>query len=341
MSDTISVQLPAGVEPRWVVGVDIGGTNLSVGLVPWAGGEPLALRRGPTRAAGGGEAVVGRVVELIRSSIAEVLSTTGAPSEAVVGVGIGSPGPLDRRTGVVITTPNLGWKNFPLRDLITAEIALPATLDNDANCATYGEWWLGAGQGEDTLVGLTLGTGIGGGIVLNGELFHGVSDAAGEIGHMTINFAGRRCKCGNYGCLEAYASGPNIAARAVEGIEAGAESLLRDMVDGDLTLLTAAHVSDAALAGDGYAHEVILETAKLLGVGVANIINALNPGAVVIAGGVTRAGELLFEPIRAEVRRRAFRPAADSCRILAADLPETAGVIGAAAVFKRAAVGHL
>ena len=327
--------------PRWIVGVDIGGTNLSVGLVPWEGGEPLALRRVPTLAAGGGEAVVGRVVELIRSSMAEVLGSTGAPAEAVAGVGIGSPGPLDRRTGVVITTPNLGWKNFPLRELVTDRIHLPATLDNDANCATYGEWWLGAGQGVDTLVGMTLGTGIGGGIILDGEIFHGVSDAAAEIGHMTINFAGRRCKCGNYGCLEAYASGPNIAARAVEGIEAGAVSMLPGMVDGDLDALTAAHVSEAALAGDPYAHEVILETAKLLGVGVANIINALNPGAVVIAGGVTRAGDLLFEPIRAEVRRRAFRPASEACRILAADLPETAGVIGAAGVFKRVAVGRL
>lgn len=327
--------------PRWIVGVDIGGTNISVGLVPWEGGEPLALRRVPTLAAGGGEAVVGRVVELIRSSMAEVLKSTGAAAEAVAGVGIGSPGPLDRETGVVITTPNLGWRNFPLRDLVTDQIQLPATLDNDANCATYGEWWLGAGRGVDTLVGLTLGTGIGGGIVLDGEIFHGVSDAAGEIGHMTINFAGRRCKCGNYGCLEAYASGPNIAARAVEGLEAGATSVLAEMVDGELDRITAAHVSEAALAGDPYAHEVILETAKLLGVGVANIINALNPGAVVIAGGVTRAGDLLFEPIRAEVRRRAFRPAVEACRILPARLPETAGVIGAAGVFKRVAVGRL
>jgi glucokinase len=155
-----------------------------------------------------------------------------AAIEDFAGVGIGSPGPLDRATGTVINTPNLGWRNFPLRDLISNAVGLPATLDNDANCATYGEWWLGAGRNVDTLVGLTLGTGIGGGIVLNGEIFHGVSDAAGEIGHMTIEANGRKCKCGNYGCLEAYASGPAIALRAVEGIEAGAESLLPALVDG-------------------------------------------------------------------------------------------------------------
>lgn len=341
MSGQTDLNLRPGVEPRWIVGVDLGGTNVSVGLIPWEGGAPLALRKQKTLAAEGGQAVVARVVGMVRESIAEVLQSTGAPSGAVAGVGMGCPGPLDRETGVVITTPNLGWKDFPFRDLVTRELGLPGTLDNDANCATYGEWWLGAGRGVDTLVGLTLGTGIGGGIVLNGELFHGVSDAAGEIGHMTINFAGRRCKCGNYGCLEAYASGPNIAARAVEGIEAGTPSILVELVEGDLGRLTAAHVSEAALLGDAHAHEVMQETAKLLGVGVANVVNALNPGAVVIAGGVTRAGDHLFEPLRAEVRRRAFRPAADACRIVPAELPDTAGVVGAAAVFKRTVAGSL
>lgn len=341
MSGQTDLNLRPGTEPRWIVGVDLGGTNVSVGLVPWEGGPPLALRKQRTGAAEGGQAVVARVVRMVQEAMQEVLASTGASDGAVAGVGMGSPGPLNRETGVVITTPNLGWRDFPFRDLVTDALGLPGTLDNDANCATYGEWWLGAGRGEDTLVGLTLGTGIGGGIVLNGELFHGVSDAAGEIGHMTINFAGRRCKCGNYGCLEAYASGPNIAARAVEGIEAGAGSILSEMVDGDLASLTAAHVSDAALLGDAYAHEVMQETAKLLGVGVSNVVNALNPGAIVIAGGVTRAGEHLFEPLRAEVRRRAFRPAAEACRIVPAELPETAGVIGAAAVFKRTVMGRL
>lgn len=341
MSGQTDLRLPEGVEPRWVVGVDLGGTNVSVGLVPWEGGMPLAFQKLPTEASKGGEAVVARVASMIRDAVDRVLQETGAPREAVAGVGLGSPGPLDRKTGVVLTTPNLGWKNFPLRSLVVEQVGLPATLDNDANCATYGEWWLGAGREESTLVGLTLGTGIGGGIVLDGELFHGVSDAAGEIGHMTVNFAGRKCKCGNYGCLEAYASGPNIAARAVEGIEAGAASILVEMVDGELERITAAHVSDAAVQGDAHAHDVMLETAKLLGVGVANILNILNPGAVVIAGGVTRAGDHLFEPLRAEVRRRAFRPAAEACRIVPAELPETAGVIGAAGVFKRTVLGHL
>jgi glucokinase len=256
-------------------------------------------------------------------------------------VGIGSPGPLDRQTGVVINTPNLGWRNFPLRDLVSNGVGLPSALDNDANCATYGEWWLGAGREVDTLVGLTHGTGIGGGIVLNGEIYHGISDVAGEIGHMTIDSTGRRCKCGNYGCLEAYASGPAIALRAVEGIESGVDTVLTEMVGGKLDQITAATVYEAAVGGDPYAEEVVKDTAKFLGAGVANIINILNPEMVVIAGGVTRAGEHLFAPLRAEVRLRAFRSAEERCRIVPAELLGTAGVVGAAAMFKRATYGQV
>ncbi len=326
---------------RWIVGLDIGGTNMVVGLIPFEGGSPMAMRKLPTRPEGGGENVVARASDAIGAAVDEVLQATGGNREDVLGVGIGSPGPLNRTTGVVLETPNLGWVDFPLRDLVSRAVSLPATLDNDANCATFGEWWLGAGRGARVLVGMTLGTGIGGGLVLDGEIHHGASDAAGEFGHMTIDAMGRRCNCGNYGCLEAYASGPNIAARAVEGIRAGVESILEDLVDGELDSITAATVYEAVVLGDPYAREVMNETAKFLAVGVANLINALNPEIVVIAGGVTRAGDHLFIPLRKEVRRRAFRSAVAACRILPAALPETAGVIGAAAVFKKETFGFL
>jgi len=326
---------------RWIVGLDIGGTNMVVGLVPFEGGPPLALRKLPTLPEGGGEDVVARAAQAIHAAVDEVIQSTGASRGEILGVGIGSPGPLDRSTGTVLETPNLGWVNFPLRDLVSRAVGMPATLDNDANCATFGEWWLGAGRGSKVLVGLTLGTGIGGGLVLDGEIHHGVSDAAGEFGHMTIDSMGRRCNCGNYGCLEAYASGPNIAARAVEGIRAGVESVLVDLVDGALERITAATVYEGVVLGDAYAREVMNETAKFLGVGIANLVNALNPEAVVIAGGVTRAGDHLFVPLRKEVRRRAFRSAVDVCRILPAALPETAGVVGAAGVFKKEMFGSV
>lgn len=329
------------VDKRWIVGVDLGGTNIVVGVLPIEGGEPLALRSLATEAGRGAKFVVDRIIAMIQEAIGTVIAEHGGGRGDFAGIGIGSPGPLDRATGTVIDTPNLGWRNFPLRDLVANGVGLPAVLDNDANCATYGEWWQGAGSGTKTLVGLTLGTGIGGGIVLNGEIFHGVSDAAGEIGHMTIDSTGRKCKCGNYGCLEAYASGPAIALRAVEGIEAGAETVLPDLVRGHLDDITAATVYEAVLLGDAYANEVMRETAKFLGAGVANIINVLNPEMVVIAGGVTLAGDHLFIPLRAEVRRRAFKSAEAACQICSAKLQGTAGVIGAAGVFKRERFGFV
>ena len=341
-----TVNLTAGAAPpegdvHWLLGIDIGGTNLVVGAVPWAGGEAVAIQGAETNARRGPEAVVADVVEMVERVVEELEARNGATRAMIGGVGIGCPGPVDRRSGKVLTTPNLGWSDLPLRDLVADGVGFAATLDNDANCATFGEWWLGAGRGYGNMVGITLGTGIGGGLVMMGDLVRGASGAAGEIGHMTIDFTGRRCNCGNYGCLEAYCSGPNIAARAREGIEAGVESLLEGLVDGDLDRISAATVYEAAALDDAFANEVISETAKILGAGVANIINVFNPEAVVITGGVTSAGDQLFRPLRAEVRRRAFRSAAESCVIVPGSLPGTAGVIGAAGVFKKTVYGRV
>jgi len=320
---------------RYIVGVDVGGTNIVVGTVPQDGSELVGVVSEPTRPEEGPDAVVERIITLTRASMAQ------AQGKEIVGVGIGSPGPLDTKTGVVLLTPNLGWINMPLRDRVAAGLGLPATLDNDANCAIFGEWWRGAARGVEHVVGLTVGTGIGGGIVLHGDVYHGASDIAGEIGHMTIDSTGRRCKCGNYGCLEAYASGPAIAARAVEGVEAGAETALPTYVGGDLKLITAQVVYEAAHDGDDYALEVVRDTAKFLGAGVASIINIFNPQVVVICGGVTLAGDKLFVPLRGEVNRRAFKPAVEVCRILPGELTGTAGVWGAAAVFIKRTWGRV
>ena len=314
---------------RYVVGIDIGGTNIVAGTVAEDGSEVLGLVSEPTLAEQGAEGVLSRIMKLARASMA------AARGKEIAGLGIGSPGPLDTTTGVVLLTPNLGWVNFPLRDRVAGVLGMPATLDNDANCAIFGEWWRGAARGASHVVGLTIGTGIGGGIVLAGRVYRGKSDIAGEIGHMTIDLNGRRCKCGNYGCLEAYASGPAIAARAIEGIEAGADSSLPRYVNGDLARITAQIVYEAAHDGDGYALEVVHDTAKFLGAGVANVVNIFNPEVVVICGGVTLAGDKLFLPLRSEVKRRAFKPAVEACRIVPGELTGTAGVYGAAAVFMQ------
>jgi glucokinase len=311
---------------RYVVGIDVGGTNLVAGTVAEDGSEIIGVVSEPTLAEQGPDAVVGRIVKLAHASMAD------AKGKNIVGVGIGSPGPLNTKTGIVLLTPNLGWTNMPLREKVGSALGLPATLDNDANCAVYGEWWRGAAQGAKYVVGLTIGTGIGGGIVIDGEIYHGASDVAGEIGHMVIDANGRHCKCGNYGCIEAYASGPNIAARAVEGI-GSFDSTLPQYVNGDLTKITAQIVYEAANDGDAYALDIVRETAHLLGAAVSSLVNIFNPDVVVICGGVTQAGDTLFKPLRSEVKRRAFKPAWDACRIVPGTLPGTAGVYGAAAVF--------
>jgi glucokinase len=326
---------PAATHLPCIIGVDLGGTNLVVGAMTADGANRFATHSVPTRADLGADGVVARIAEQIERVIADTCQATGRTRADFLGVGIGSPGPLDRARGLVIFTPNLGWRDFPLRDRVQDAVHLPATLDNDANCATLGEWWVGAAKGARNVVGLTIGTGIGGGLILDGRLYHGASDVAGELGHATIDANGRRCGCGNYGCLEAYASGPAIAERAREALAGGEPSILPGLVGGDLARLTAAHVYEAGHRGDELAIEVVRDTAKFLGIGVANLLNIFNPEVVVLAGGVTQAGDSLFEPLRAEVRRRAFKPAVDACRIVPGTLQGTAGVVGAVATFAQ------
>src|SRR6478672_790526 len=322
---------------RYVLGIDIGGTNLVVGCVAEDGSALYGRASGPTQAEAGASDVMDRLVTLAQSCMEE--TRRAVPGAEILGVGVGAPGPLDTHRGIVLLSPNLGWVNFPLRQIIRDRLGLHAELDNDANCAVLGEWWVGAARGSRHAIGITIGTGVGGGLILDGKLYHGASDVAGEIGHTTIDTEGRRCKCGNYGCLEAYASGPNIALRAVEEIEAGAVSRLPSLVGGDLSKVTAQTVYQAAQDGDDLALEVVNDTARFLGVGIGNLLNIFNPEAVVVCGGVTLAGDHLFVPLRREVARRAFKPAVSACRIVPGELAGTAGVYGAAKAFLDQTLG--
>ena len=334
--------MPTKKRHEYIIGVDLGGTNIVVGAMSADGKHHYAVRSIPTSAELGAEGVADRIVGLIEGVILDTIAQTKAQRRDFIGVGIGAPGPLDREKGIVIVAPNLGWRMFPLRDRIGERLNLPATLDNDANCATVGEWWQGAAKGATNVIGMTIGTGIGGGLILDGKLFHGSSDVAGEIGHTTIDLNGRHCKCGNYGCLEAYASGPAIATRAREVlVREETASLLPSLVDGRLEAITAEIVYRAAQKGDAVASEIVRDTARYLGAGIANLLNILNADVVVVAGGVTQAGDALFVPLRAEVRRRAFRPAVDATQIVAGTLPGTAGVVGAVATFKMQHLGAL
>lgn len=325
---------------RFVLGIDIGGTNLVVGSVAADGSALVALGSEPTHAEAGQSDVLDRLIALAQRTIEQTKREVRGAE--LIGVGVGAPGPLDTKSGIVLLTPNLGWVNLPLRQIIHDRLALPAALDNDANCAVLGEWWMGAARGTRIAIGITIGTGIGGGLILDGKLFHGASDCAGEIGHTTIDTEGRRCKCGNYGCLEAYASGPAIAERAREALRGDeGESIILGLVDGDPKRITAQTVYEASKRGDTIAREVVRETARFLGAGVSNLLNIFNPDVVVLAGGVTQAGDALFRPLRAEVKRRAFKPAVEACRIVPGALPLSAGVVGAIATFKMQTLGEL
>jgi glucokinase len=270
----------------------------------------------PTDAARGPEHGLRRLFDLGRQAVQD----TGAD---VAAVGIGCGGPLDSAAGVLIAPLHLpGWTDVPVVELAAAEFSLPVVLDNDATAAAAGEHRFGAGRGASNMLYLTVSTGVGGGIILDGRVFRGRTGNGGELGHVTVDWRGRLCKgCGRLGCLEAYASGTSIAERAREA---------------GLSLETASDVAAAARSGDTVAKRVWNETCEALACGVASLANVFEPERVVIGGGVSREGEQLLGPVREQVRAAAIGPVARSLEVVAAELGDTVGVVGAAAVaFER------
>jgi glucokinase len=306
-----------------VLAIDIGGTKLAAGIVD---AEGRIVERGevPTQAAEGLKPVLGRIVGLGK----DLLARARMASVHVERIGVGCAGPVDLKAGVVFNPPNLpGWTRVPLTERIEGALGVPTVLENDANAAALGEYRYGAGRGAGSIVYMTVSTGIGGGIILDGKVWHGLKDAAGEVGHMTVCPDGPVCGCGNRGCLEAMSSGPSIARRARQAVAAGRPSALSRIRDP-----TSADVVRLAQEGDSIASEVWDEAVRYLGIGVAAVITILAPARVIIGGGVTRAGDFLFEPLRAEVRRRVKLVPVESVPILPATLGPDVGILGAAAV---------
>lgn len=311
--------------PDLTIGVDLGGTNIKVGLVT-ADGKIVRRHRVTTEARTGPQGVADRICRACR----DMLEAAGERPDAVRGVGVGSPGTIDIENGVVLFSPNLdGWNDVPLRKMVESGLGMRCVVDNDANVAALAEQWLGVGRGADSLVLLTLGTGIGGGIVLGGHIWHGGNGVAGEVGHMSINPDGPRCGCGNHGCLEAYASATAMVRRMREAIDAGTPTSLAGRRDE----LTAALIHGAAVQGDAAARENIEQTGRYLGVGISNLMHLLNPQAIAFSGGVTAAGEMLLEPVRREVAWRTLEASRRNVRVSISALPEDAGLLGAARCF--------
>ena len=305
------------------LGIDLGGTLVKTAVVS-GDGRILGRDTRDTPAEGGPDPVADALAESARAS----LKAAGVKAAAA---GIGAPGPMDWRSGIVFSPPNLhGWHNVPLAKLMESRLELPCFVDNDANLACLGEFTAGAGRGVECMCLLTLGTGVGGGIIVFGKLLRGIDGTAAEIGHMTLQRDGRECGCGARGCLEAYASVTGLVRTAREAIETGGKTSLTVACGGDLHKLTGRMISDDAHKGDALARAAIEETGDWLGVGIASLINLLNPEKVVLGGGMIAAGDLLFDAIRKRAKSDAFEVPAKRAQIVPAELGEDAGVLGAA-----------
>ncbi|MFQ5412927.1 MAG: ROK family protein [Phycisphaerae bacterium] len=306
------------------IGIDLGGTNVKVAAVNPQGGV-VARRDAPLNAPRSPGAVVAQFADLARQLLADAGVTRGN----VVGIGLGCPGPLNLRTATVIRSANLpGWSNVPIRDMTADATACAVTLDNDANLAALGEHWAGAGCGGDTVM-LTLGTGVGGGIVLDGRVFHGHFDNAGELGHTIVEPGGRPCACGQHGCLEQYASATAITDRVAAAIQDGASSELAETVRRSGTV-DARRVADAVRNEDPLCVRIWDDACRYLAIACVGLQHAFNPPRIVLGGGVSLAGDILFARVRRHLADLTWRLHDDTPDICPAKLGYDAGVIGAA-----------
>ena len=309
---------------KYRIGVDVGGTNVKIALVDFDG-KIIYSNTVPTRAEMGYEAGVNN----IKQAIKELMQETSATAKTIEAIGFGLPGQIDYKEGLVKNLPNIpGWVNIPLAKIIEEEFSIPTRLDNDVRCAALGELNFGAGKGCENLICITVGTGIGSGIVLNGKLVRGAANAAGEIGHIKMQMTGGPlCGCGDYGCFEAYASGPAIVTMAKEYISGGKSAKYKEMApDG---IITPYLVAQAALQGDAVSIQIFKQMGKIIGTGLASVVNLLNPQKIIIGGGVADAGDILLEPIRQTILDRAMPIQGQSVEVVPAQLANSAGVIGA------------
>lgn len=316
---------------KWLVGVDLGGTTTKLAFLSLYG-EILHKWEIPTDISDDGKNITVNLAKSIDAKLEEL----GHSKSEIAGIGMGAPGPVDLSTGVIFEAVNLGWREpYPLKDLLEVETSLPAVIDNDANCAALGEMWKGAGNGAKDIVCVTLGTGVGGGVIANGDIVHGISGAAGEIGHITsLAEGGAPCNCGKTGCLETIASATGIVRLAMEAVQSGLTGELAAVYK-ETGFITAKDVFDAARRKDETALKVIHSVGLHLGIALANIANTLNPEKIVLGGGVSKAGDVLLNTVKEQFLRNSFPRVAQSTEISIATLGNDAGVIGAAWLVKN------
>lgn len=308
------------------IGIDVGGTNVKIALVD-DNGKIIYSNSVPTYAKMGYEYTVNNIKQAIRDLMKETNTT---PTD-IEGIGFDFPGQVDCKTGVVKLAPNIpGWVNVPIAQMIEDEFHIPTRIDNDVRCAALGELKFGAGRGCENFICITVGTGIGSGIVINGKVVRGATNAAGELGHIKLQMSGGPiCGCGDTGCLEAFASGPAIVAMAQDYIKGGKSTKFREMAAAEGGEITPYMVAKAAEEGDPVAKRIFEIVGEYIGIGLTSVINLLNPERVIIGGGVAESGELLLAPIRKTIKERAMVVAGNAVEIVPAQLGNSAGVIGA------------
>ena len=311
---------------KYVVGVDMGGTKILAATIT-EDGTILSRAKTATKAHKNPTKVIDRIADCINKAIEQAsLSKNNIQS-----IGIGAPGPLNPQDGVIIFAPNLNWYNVPLKKELEDRLEIPTFLDNDVNVGTMGEFKHGAGQGVNSLVGIFVGTGIGGGIILNGELFHGANKTAGEIGHIIVKADGPKCNCGNSGCLEAISSRTAITKQIRKAVlTQGKKSHILELNDGNLNSIRSGTLAKAIAKNDKVTIKVMQRAAKYLGIGIASVVNFLNPEMIILGGGVVEAlDDKFIERIRKFAAEYALPNTMDGVEIVTAKLGDDAGVIGA------------
>jgi len=312
---------------KTAIGLDIGGTFTKIVI---AREDGSIVARGKVSTPSSPEEESSSAGDILIENLRKFLDDTS--STGYCGIGIGVAGLIDRKDGRVLESPNISSINgLAIRDLFEKEFSLPVVIENDANMYAYGEKWVGAGREFNNFVLLTLGTGLGGGLIYNGELYEGPV----EVGHMVIEPKGRFCPCGSHGCLESYASGRALVERVVKAIEKGTKTSLSKCCDGNFYRITPEHVYQAALDGDNLARDVFREAGQYLGIGIANLINIFNVEAVIIGGGLIGAWDLFIDEVIKEVKRTAFDPLIENVKIIKSALIKDAGAVGAAGLLFR------
>lgn len=315
---------------KYIVAVDLGGTNIKAAVIR-DGKKIIDKIMVSTKAYKNRDALINGIAQLCRKLIEKNAIKKGE----ILGIGIGLPGLIDSKRGIVHHLVNIeGFKNVPLKKLIEKKTDIRTFLDNDVNVMTLGELHYGAGQGAKNMLCITLGTGVGGGIIINGSLYRGSSLSAGEIGHMPLNEIGPKCGCGGFGCMEKFVGNKYIVETAAKKIRAGKKTLIKKLVKGNLKRLTPEIISRAAKRNDALAKAIWKEVGAHLGVTLAGVINLINPERIVIGGGVSEAGKFLFESIKRTVKERAMRVPANCAKIVKAKLGQDAGLIGAAVLVR-------